>query len=541
MGRETITPTMLDKVIAYIDPRRGFDRMAARHMFNALNDSSERGIDALSSSRLRSDWTNITESADMAIHRDLKKLRNIARKLMIEDSYAKGAINRIISNVVQTGITPQSRVQPDKPEDLPAKIRENTDAVITEEKAESFNRQSERLWKHWANSREADAGHRQNFNGLQKMILRTWVTDGECFARYAHKDSIERFLPLCIEVVDPDRVDSYRSADYNGRPIRDGIEIGEGSEAVAYHVLKQHPNDVALHVSVEQDRVPAFLDNGMPQMLHVYEPMRPNQTRGYSPLAPSISKFMDLNRYWEAEIVAARVGACYAAFITSPAANTMMMNAGDSNEAGQTEMKLEPGMVAGLRPGEEITFGNPKRPNAEMTKFTQLILRAIGVALDLPFELIAMDFSQTNYSSARASLLQAYIGFRMLQAFLADSFCQPTWESVITEAVAQGIIDVPGFHFRRRDYLGGVIWVPPGWDWVDPKKEAEGMAVALANGATTLSEVYSKRGLDWADAVVQRGREKEALEELGLWPEPRNGKATVAAGKDDDDKDDEEE
>ena len=114
----------------------------------------------------------------------------------------------------------------------------------------------------------------------------------------------------------------------------------------------------------------------------------------------------------EAELVAARIAACFSIFITSEA--SMDLGTGyDRNVQGQYLESLEPGMIRHLLPGESITSFNPQRPAATFEPFVERILRAISAALGLPYELVAKDFSKTNYSSARAALLEARRYFRI--------------------------------------------------------------------------------------------------------------------------------
>jgi len=149
-------------------------------------------------------------------------------------------------------------------------------------------------------------------------------------------------------------------------------------------------------------------------------------------------------------------------------------------------------------------------------------LRAISAALGLPYELVAKDFSKTNYSSARAALLEARRYFKVKQEWLSRKLCQPVWDMVLEEAYLKGELGSVSF-YDKRNYWSGATWIAPGWEWVDPLKEAKAAEVGLKNGIVTHSDLYSAQGKDWEESFEQRKRELDKMNELGL---PQNNGST---------------
>ena len=92
-----------------------------------------------------------------------------------------------------------------------------------------------------------------------------------------------------------------------------GVEINDKRKPVAYHLYKNHPNDLGLQQSNEAIRVPAE------EVIHAFVRQRPEQTRGYPFVAPVMGNIKMLNGYFEAEITAARVASAKMGFFTSPA------------------------------------------------------------------------------------------------------------------------------------------------------------------------------------------------------------------------------
>ena len=135
------------------------------------------------------------------------------------------------------------------------------------------------------------------------------------------------------------------------------------------------------------------------------------------------------------------------------------------------------------------------------------------MALDLPYEILAKDFSQTNYSSARASLLEARKFFHVRQTWLAKRLCQPCWEMVLEEAWLRGELTAPDFLDQKREYCKA-RWIPNGWQWVDPVKEANGAQISLKNNMTTLSNILASRGEDLDETLETRAREIKKVKDL---------------------------
>jgi capsid protein len=143
------------------------------------------------------------------------------------------------------------------------------------------------------------------------------------------------------------------------------------------------------------------------------------------------------------------------------------------------------------------------------------ILRAISAALGLPYELVAKDFSKTNYSSARAALLEARRYFKVRQEWLAQKLCQPVWEMLLEEAYLRGELKANNFYDKRLDWVRA-RWIAPGWSWVDPLKEVKASKEAITGNISSLADEAAGQGKDWEEILEQRAREEQKRKELGL-------------------------
>lgn len=499
--------TRLEKAGAYVDaalsivaPGWALNRLKARAATKML--SSYRGAEK---NRLRGDWKALNGSADADLLGDLPTLRQRSRDLNRNDAHASAITGTVVANVVGTGLRPQSR--PD------------ADALAIESKnVETFSRLAERAWRRWCPT--ADSQNRMDFYEIQALVKRQILENGEVFILpLMIKDEPGRRYSLALEVIEADRVSTPLGMASNPN-IRDGIELGSRGEPIAYHIRKRHPGDVILGQAGVADRnewvrYPAVNKAGRKNVLHLYAVKRPGQTRGEPFFAPVLSAFKDLGDFMEAEIVAARVAACFVAFVTKSDTNAAFDGTA-TDAAGNRIESLEPGMVQYLGTGDTVDFGDPKRPSGTFEPFVLAVLRSIGASLGLPLELVLKDFSRTNYSSARAALLEARRFFRADQTWLAARLCQPCWEWVLEEAwLREDLPAVDLFGESREDWMR-VSWIAPGWGWVDPVKEVESSKQAIEANLSTLADECAAQGRDWEDVLTQKKREQDRRNELGL-------------------------
>jgi len=510
---ERFTATV-DGVISAISPAWGLRRMRQRAASRMLG--AYRGAEK---TRLRGDWHALQGSADADLLPDLPTLRQRSRDLNRNDAHASAITGTVVENVVGTGIKPQSR--PDQDE-----------LGVAESQVREFSRRAERAWRIWV--KRADAQNRMNFYEIQALIKRQILENGEVFVLPLMINEPGRRYRLALEVIEADRVST--PIGKQGPNMRDGVELGDRGQPIAYWIKKRHPGDVQLGVaqaSQEWVRYPAMNKAGRPNVLHLYHVKRPGQTRGEPFFAPVLSAFKDLGDFMEAEIVAARVAACFTAFITKNDPAAAYEGATVDTQGNRIE-SLEPGITQYLAPGESVTFGDPKRPSGTFEPFVLAVLRSIGASLGLPLELVLKDFSRTNYSSARAALLEARRFFRGSQTWLADRLCQPCWEWVLEEAWLREDLPAVNLLGDQRDDWMKAHWIAPGWGWVDPVKEVDSSKMAIDAGLSTYADECAAQGRDWEEVFAQQKREQEKRKELGLVAPAPDKPAVAVNGNDED-------
>lgn len=502
--RKQINKTFSDKVDDFIGvfspfaaARRKYFRFISRQMLGAYR-GSEAG-------RLRGSWTPGGGSADRDLLPELATLRERSRDLVRNDGIASGAVDTITTNIIGSGIRPQSRLDREV-------------LKINEDYADQLQKQIEKVWERWVPY--ADAGGRMNFYEIEELSERSRMINGESIVIPLRLPETGRKRPysFALQCIESDRLTTPYDlfADKN---IRLGVQVGVYGEPIAYYIRTNHPGDINYITNLSGNslinfiRYPAFNDLGDPNIFHLYHVKRSGQTRGEPFFAPVINLFKDRFEYMEAEIVAARVAACFAVFIKKENAYEVSVNRSTQDSTGKRVEELSPAMVEYLNPGESIESFSPNRPGGTFGLFMERILRDISSGLNIPYEILAKDFSKSNYSNTRAALLEARRFFMMQQRFVADKFGQPVLMALLEEAYLKGELSILDFYSNRAAYVRS-RWIAPGWQWVDPQNEVKAAVDGINNNISTLAEETATQGQDWEDTLEQRAREQKKIKEL---------------------------
>ncbi len=475
-----------DRVVGWFNPTRGARRILAREIM-AIGGAYQ----AAERTRLRSDW-NVLSEGPTPDKWTLDTIRDRSRQAGRNDPIANGAIDTLCVNVTGQGLRPQSAINAAR-------------AGISETMARDLQEAAEWAFKKWAEN--ADIAGRLDFDDLQFLALTRIIEDGEVLVNLPWSTDKWRHYKRATELIEADRLvppmDRLVEAP-------NGIRIGKQGEALSYFIRKSL-------TSGETTEVAARDADGRPRILHIYPARRAGQTRGLPWFTPILTYLKDLGAYIEAEIVTARVAACLAVFITKddPIAAAGAMGSSTETSTGARVQTIEPAQISYLKHGENIQVVDPRGPGKSFNDFTVQMLRMIGTSLGIPYEILTKDFSKTNYSSARAALLEGRRNFIRWRKWLSKKLCQPIWETVIEEAYLRGDFKAPNFYGRRYEYTR-TRWIGAGWGWVDPVKEVDSSRMAIDYGLSTWAEEAAGQGRDWEEILEQRRLETPLEKEVGI-------------------------
>ena len=148
-----------------------------------------------------------------------------------------------------------------------------------------------------------------------------------------------------------------------------------------------------------------------------------------------------------------------------------------------------------------------------------MMLREAAAGTDISYASLSGDYSQTNYSSSRLSLLDDRDVWRVLQQWWIRSFRMPLHKLWLSRAVMARAVNVPVSEYALdMAKFEAVKFKPRGWTWVDPTKEVTAFKEAIKGGLTTLTDVIAATadGRDIEDVITTRQREKQLLAEAGI-------------------------
>jgi lambda family phage portal protein len=484
-------------------------------MAHPFADTAHQGA-SVTDSRL-SGWIPTAGSSDADLLDELAALTPRSRDLVRNHPVASGARQTLLDNIIghQLRLSAQPKYR------LLGKDREW---------ASEWSNNVEDQFATWADTTECDAAQSQTLLGLTQQALAGALVNGDALA-------IVHWLPRAnskwatrLQMIESDRLSTPHYLIGNPQ-IRNGVEINKFGAPIAYYIQKSHPGDKYRFIQgivQEWERIPAFNDFGRRNIIHLFDKERSEQSRGKPLFTAVLREFKVSGDYLGSELHAAAANALIAAFIESdldPAAVTNLLGSESDDLSNYWKSvsektngkKIKSGSFLTLPIGTKVSSYNSGRPNTAFNGFMESCMRHISAGLNMPYELLMKDFSKTNYSSARAALLEAWRYFQGRRRWLQDTWLNDIYNIWFEEAVNREFIEATDFYTNNNSYsYTRARWVFAGRGWVDQVKEAQAAKLRMEIGVSTLESECADQGLDWEDVLEQRKRERDRMEELGL-------------------------
>lgn len=457
---------------------------------------------AAESSRLTEDWPTRILSADAALGTYLRTMRSRSRDLERNDSHARGYGKALTRNVLGAeGIQLQSKVieangKPDKLANL--RIEEG--------------------WYRWGIEKWCDVTGQLTWREMQRMALLRCAFDGE--ALLVAEPSSGNPYGLSWRLLEGDYLDESHNENLaNGHCVRMGVETDSTGRVVAYHVFQNHPGDnmpSKANGGRQKQRIPAG------NVIHLYMPERSQQTRGFPWLTAALRDLGMLAGYKEAELVAARVAASKAGFITKSFPDGVPYT--DDDTSGRT-MEVEPGIIEELPMGAEFTPWDPTHPNTAFGDFIKSGLRGVATGLGMSYNTLSSDLEGVNFSSIRAGLLDEREEWLQIQSWLIDHLCRPVFRMWLRAALLSGAVKLPA---EKYDKFAADTWRGRRWQWVDPEKDVRAGLLAVEGGLKSRRQLVAESGADFAETIEEIAEDNAIAKEAGVMLAGPNGNQPVA-------------
>ena len=472
---------VVDRLVQTLAPRAALKRARARA---ALGD----GYEISRSSRTRRRRSFRGGPAD--VHQDthtLFQLREMCRAGDRQSCLLHGIIDRSVENV----LGPTFEWQP-----------ATTD--------EDWNKDARQYVDQRAGL-QADVRRKMEFRSLARAWYRAQLTDGDCLIVISDEGLV---------TYEADQLVTPRDGTTGERKVVNGVEVDPATgRDRAYHVARREYKGFVGggDWSRNTTRIPA--EEG----LLVARCQRVSQTRGVPALAPGLMRHEHLEGYLDSEQIAAQVASHVVymitradpAFFVDPDTGEMYDWVYDNtsevhgDETTRQFEKSEPGQIIQGLLGDKLDVLQPDRPGRTFEPYLRATIRLIGAAVGMPLELVLLDLSQTNYSSARAALLQAYRTFMCWQQFLVRYALAPIYERWIGQGIVEG--DLP-----LREDAFKATWLMPRWAWIDPLKEVMAKEKAIAGGWDTITDAVEDERQTIEGHVKKRRKELDLFRKAGV-------------------------
>ncbi len=289
-----------------------------------------------------------------------------------------------------------------------------------------------------------------------------------------------------------------------------GVEMTPQGRHKSYHIKqrKMAPNGGFSGTATGTIEIPAA-NAFMPAFRKRF-----GQTRGVPFLASALAHYNRFHNYLDFESLAAEANATQGIKITKKNPENTRPGVVDNDDTSTNDtfskvQKLEPLQILELLEGEDVGMFGADRPGSNFDPYVVMSMRIIGVAIGYPLELVMLDFSRTNYSSARASMAEARRSFRGWQKWCQKSIAMPWYKWQIVRGIAAGAFAVNPKVFNVR-----YQW--PGWEYIDPKKSAEANKISIAEKIKSRSQCIRDIGGEPDEVFAEIASDDAKLKELGI-------------------------
>ncbi|MCU7839763.1 MAG: phage portal protein [Candidatus Thiodiazotropha sp. (ex Troendleina suluensis)] len=381
-----------------------------------------------------------------------------------------------------------------------------------------------------------DASRRLTFGAMLGLAYRQYLTTGDILASTEWLPRRNAALSTAIQMIDPARLSNpHGLADAN--KLRGGVEMDRMGAPIAYHIRSAMEGDNWFYGAdtYSWKRVSRETKWGRAKIIHIFEQERPGQSRGKSRLASVIAKGYGLEKFHDVSLEASIINSMYAAVIETEfnfaqaaqaldatdlaSAANGVLSSQQAFQKGSQAVQMGGVKIPHLYPGERFNFMPSNHPGPNFAEFEKAFNRHMAAGQNLPYEMYARDYSETNYSGARAGLQEAWKFFTSRRELIGGRFATQVYTLVLEEGIDKGHIKLPpgspDFYQGKAAYTR-CRWIGPGKGQIDPLKESKADELEMDMGTLTLEEACARRGLDWQENLEQIAREQAFKEQMGI-------------------------
>ena len=479
-------------------------------------------------------WNPLLKSADRSMLGEKDLTEGRARDLIRNNGFAKGALqnskDRIVGDSYILQLRPMYKL-----------------LGISKEEAAEWGSDVEQKWKAYANDPECwiDAARKRTFTQILREEVGVDMMHGEIFVSREWKESGSMFN-TCFQSIEPERCKTPPTVREDANT-RGGIKHDNYGEALGYWFRTTHRYDVGTQTVEKYDYVPKKNEQGFTNIIHLFEPDLPNQTRGFSPFASVIKKLKMLDRLGDTTLEAAIIKASIALVMTSDAGNAVFdslaspedinsethpLSQFDTARSGYNEanpVTFDGAKVHQLFPGDKLDMTSANITDTNFAEFESALLREVARGFGMSYEELSGDYTKTTYASARAAMQIAWEYVKGRRAAVTDKLATLMFRAWLDEAIVKGVVSAKDY-WKNRSYWTNCSWIGAGRLILDDVKAQTAYKLAFENHTMTLAQASAEQGFDLEENIEQIAYEKALLESHGLASTQMNTQVIIQDG-----------
>lgn len=490
-------------------------------------------------------WRPPLQSADLDMLPDKEILDSRARDLGRNDGYVQGGAqlhkDSIVGAFYMLNAKPSWEV-----------------LGKTEEWAEEFQKEVEAKFTLWAESphKWVDAARQNDFTSLIRLAVGVAVFGGEVLATVEWPKQQAREFNTAIQMIDTDRLSTPTTMQHDPR-IVGGIRKDAYGAPISAYIRVRHPADlynggIGRVVSEQVWREVKWRKPwGRAQIIYLREQKRVDQTRAVADIAAGLREIAITRKFRDVTLQKAVLAATYAATIESelPAqavyeqlgasSGSQSAGAGAVDYASEflgavneyvgasKNMMIDGVKIPHLFPGTKLQFQNAGAPQGVGQDFEQSLLRYVAVSLGVSYEELSKDYTNTNYSSARAAMANTWKFMQSRKRIIADAMANMIYRLWLEEAINKDMIETfpaseagklytNGHQNLMFDALAEATWIGASRGQIDELKETQAAVLRIKYGLSTHEDELSRLGKDWRKVYAQLEREHKERDDRNI-------------------------
>jgi lambda family phage portal protein len=440
-----------------------------------------RHYDAAGRGRLQDDWSTSYATPTSNLKGAWKTIIARAISSFSNNPHTKAVLNTLISNVIGHGLRPQPRIK-----------------TLDGRPIATINKQLAEGWKRY-NDQWDSTGRNTQFESQKIRFAEIFRTGSSITNKVqAPKGNYLSVQNQIINVLRLDDGHDWTAPDFS---------IPETAQTVFGINLDKYGRPQSYWVQGVEKPVSARY-----MRLHYKQEMA-EQYIGVPWLTPALKYLWANENLIKDKLIASRIQAMIGLYVPDAMMTRMMKQQKNSEE--QIEMK--PGKIwygeAGKKP-EIIQADDSVKEVLEPLQ--SLLLHAIAMTFGISYQSITRDL--VNMASGRINTNEDRKTYRVMQRWYAKEVCQPDWEEFVFRMFLEGKIS----GYSLTDYMkdpwkyNQCQWIPTGFDYIDPSREATAAIDLHEAGMLTLERHYGEQGIEWKDAIDQIADENAYMKEKGI-------------------------